>query len=246
MRSHRPSTIRTAARLAASALGLAGAAYATYAAVTWLRYGRSRPPRHWDRDDLLDHFMHDYEVVERHWLYVRAPAAITFQAATDMDLERSPVVRAIFRTREFVLRAEPDNRSEARGLLSQVLSMGWGVLAEIPDREIVVGAVTRPWEGNVTFRALPPDEFASFNEPDYVKIVWTLRADPIGDRQSVFRTETRARATDAEARRKFRLYWSAFSPGIWLIRWLSLGPLRRDAEARARMAFPRPVPDVSR
>ncbi len=187
-----------------------------------------------------------YEVVERHRLYVRAPAGITFQAAADMDLERSPVIRAIFRTREFILRAGPEARSEARGLLSQVLSMGWGVLAEIPDREIVLGAVTRPWEGNVAFRALPPDEFAIFDEPDYVKIVWTLRADPIGDSHSVFRTETRATATDAQARRKFRLYWSAFSPGIWLIRWLSLGPLRRDAEARAQRAFPRPVTDVSR
>jgi hypothetical protein len=66
-----------------------------------------------------------------------------------------------------------------------------GVLAEVPEREIVVGAVTRPWEPNVTFRAVPPDEFAAFREPDYVKIVWTLRADPIGAAESIYRTETR-------------------------------------------------------
>jgi hypothetical protein len=29
------------------------------------------------------------------------------------------------------------------------------------------------------------------------------------------------------------LYWAAFSPGIWLIRRLSLRPLQRDAERRA-------------
>ena len=28
--------------------------------------------------------------------------------------------------------------------------------------------------------ALPPDEFAAFDDPDYVKIVWNLRADPLG------------------------------------------------------------------
>jgi hypothetical protein len=107
------------------------------------------------------------------------------------------------------------------------------VLAEIPDREIVVGAVTKPWEPNVVFHALPPGEFAAFREPGYVKIVWTLRADPDGPGASVFRTETRALATDAIARGKFRIYWACFSPGIALIRRLSLGPLRREAERRA-------------
>ena len=65
-----------------------------------------------------------------------------------------------------------------RGLLAEVLSLGWGCLQKCPGREIVVGSVTKPWEANPTFRALPPDEFEAFGEPDYVKIVWTLRADP--------------------------------------------------------------------
>ena len=30
-----------------------------------------------------------------------------------------------------------------------------GGCCEIPDREIVVGAVTQPWMANVVFRALP-------------------------------------------------------------------------------------------
>jgi hypothetical protein len=50
----------------------------------------------------------------------------------------------MFRTRELVLGAEPDAVARPRGLLDQVLSLGWGVLADVPGREIVVGAVTRP------------------------------------------------------------------------------------------------------
>lgn len=96
-----------------------------------------------------------------------------------------------------------------------------------------MGAVTQPWEANVVFRPLPPGEFAVFDEPDYVKIVWTLRADPIGADVSIFRTQTRAVATDAAARAKFRRYWSFVSPGIILIRWAALKPLRADAERRA-------------
>ena len=97
-----------------------------------------------------------------------------------------------------------------------------------------MGAVTQPWEANVVFRPLPPEEFVAFHEPDYVKIVWTLRADPIGADASIFRTETRATATDATARSKFRRYWSFLSPGIILIRRASLKPLRAAAERRAR------------
>src|SRR5262249_47613425 len=94
--------------------------------------------------------------------------------------------------------------------------------------------VTKPWEPNVTFRALPPGEFAAFSEPDYVKIAWTLRADPIDRTSCVFRTETRAIATDPAARSRFRWYWAFASPGIALIRRLSLRPLKRDAERRVR------------
>jgi hypothetical protein len=104
------------------------------------------------------------------------------------------------------------------------------VLAEIPGREIVVGAVTRPWEANVTFRGMPPEPFASFAEPGFVKIAWTLRADPDASGGSIFRTETRAVATDTVARAKFRRYWAFLSPGIILIRRASLAVVKADAE----------------
>jgi hypothetical protein len=96
--------------------------------------------------------------------------------------------------------------------MAQMTSLGWGVLAEEPGREIVVGAITQPWLANVVFRALPPERFREFREPGYVKIVWTLRADPAGGSQSIFRTETRVATTDAMARKRFRWYWARFSP----------------------------------
>jgi hypothetical protein len=124
-------------------------------------------------------------------------------------------------------------------LLDQTLAMGWCILAERPGREIVVGAVTRPWEANVVFRGVRPDEFRAFNEPGYVKIVWTLRADPVSELESIFRTETRVSTTDAMARRRFRWYWARVSPGVVLIRRMSLGILKADAEGRTKVALGR-------
>ena len=115
-----------------------------------------------------------------------------------------------------------------------MLALGWVVLADVPDRALVVGAVTKPWEPNVTFRPVPADAFPTFDEPGYVRIAWTLRAEPTGVDRSLFLTETRAAATDATARARFRRYWSFLSPGIRLIRRMSLGPIKTRAEALAR------------
>lgn len=224
----------------ASAIGLATAGYTAYVGGAWLRYGHPAAPAANEADPLLDRFMRAYDVAERHSVDVAAPPDVTLAAACEQDLMALPIVRAIFKAREIVLGAEPDSSTRPRGLLPLTMSLGWGVLAEVPGREIVVGAVTQPWLANVVFRALPPDQFAAFEEPDYVKIVWTLRADHAGPDQSVFRTETRAAATDAGARAKFRWYWARFSPGIALIRRLSLAPLRADAERRAALARRQP------
>jgi hypothetical protein len=226
--------MRSAVKWAAGALGVAAGAYAGYVGMTWLRYGHPAPAAADDVDPLLDRFMPVYDVAERHHIRVAAPAEVTFAAACEQDLMALPIVRAIFKAREIVLGSEPDTTKRPRGLLAMTKSIGWGVLAEAHGREVVMGAVTQPWEANVVFHPLPPNDFVAFNEPDYAKIVWTLRADLVGTKGSTFRTETRAVATDPAARAKFRRYWSFLSPGIILIRWASLNPLRTDAERRAR------------
>jgi len=231
--------LRRALLWSAGAVGAATAAYAGYVADAWWRYGHPPAPAADDTDPLLERFMPVYEVAERRHTRAAAPAEITFAAACEQDLIALPIVRAIFKMRELVLDADPDSAIHPRGLLAMTKSIGWGVLAEVPGREVVMGAVTQPWCGNVVFRRLPPDEFAAFDEPDHVKIAWTLRADRSDPHECIFRTETRVLTTDAAARAKFRWYWSRFSPGIKLIRLISLAALRRDAERRAgRFSFP--------
>jgi hypothetical protein len=216
----------------AAGLALATAAYAGWVGAAWYRYGRRRrapgPP-----DRLLDGFMPEYDVAERHFSYIAAPPSVALLAAEETDLDASLLIRTITRARAALLGAHPDSTPRPRGLLAFTQSIGWGVLAELPGREIVMGAVTQPWMPNVVFRALPPDAFRDFRDPGYVKIVWTLRADPADPGHAVFRTETRAVATDPAARARFRWYWARFSPGIILIRRLMLIQLRKEAERRA-------------
>jgi hypothetical protein len=229
------NTMRFIAQGLATTFGIAAVAYAGYAVFAWLRYGHPETPK-WNRDTdpLLDRFMPVYDVVARHRVWVAAPPATVLSAAGEMELDRSAIVRAIFKTRALILGAEPEKRVLPRGLLAQMKALGWGVLAEVAGREIVMGTATQPWAGNVVFRTLGAEEFAAFDEPGYVKIAWTLRADSAGVRGSVFRTETRAVAIDSTARAKFRRYWALASPGIKVIRRLLDGPLKAEASRRTQ------------
>src|SRR5262245_24080436 len=133
-------------------LGLAAAGYAALVGRAWYRYGKRQPPRgRFEMDGLLDEVMPDYEVVERHAIRIAAPADIAMDAAAAVDLRQSAVARTIFNVRAFVLGARDTTEAQAAGLVAQMKSLGWSILAEIPGREVVFGAVTRPREADVVF-----------------------------------------------------------------------------------------------
>src|SRR6188474_767876 len=97
--------VRAAAKWSAIAVAVAAATYGTSVGVTWYRYGSVAPPAPEEQDSLLDRFLPRYEIVERHQIRVAAPAAVTLDAARDVDLQASPLVRTIIRAREVILRA---------------------------------------------------------------------------------------------------------------------------------------------
>lgn len=208
------------------------AAYAFYVGVTWLRYGRPQVADAAGTDQRLDRFIPTYEVAERHSIRVAAPVEVTFSAAMNCDLTKSRVTQALIKSRELILGGWVAERSAPQGFIARMKSLGWGELTEIPGREVVMGAATKPWEANVVFRAVPADCFRDFSEPGYVKIAWTFCAEPSGAHGSIARTETRVVTTDSHSRGKFRRYWAFLSPGIILIRWALLRQVKREAERR--------------
>jgi hypothetical protein len=227
-----PKFMKAGMGAAGALVGVAAASYGACAGATWLRYGRPAPAAADEADELLDRFMPTYDVVERHHLHIDAPADVTYAASTELDLQGSATIRAIFKARELAFGLADDRKGPGGGLVALTSALGWRVLTEVPGREIVVGAVTQPWIAKPVFRGLPPEQFVAFAEPGYVKILWTLRADPLGAAQSVARTETRAVATDPTARAAFRKSWACVAPGVWLIRDIALHLIKTDAEGR--------------
>src|ERR1044071_4376607 len=136
---------RLASAIVLSGAALSAAAYATCAGVTWFRYDRGKHQVNGqDVDSLLDLYIPEYEVVERHQIAVSATAATTFDAACKSDLSQSLIVSTLFKVRELALTCSTvmtnpavenarvtDQKPEAKELVSQLKAIGWAVLAEI-------------------------------------------------------------------------------------------------------------------
>ena len=225
---------KTAAQSVIVGGAMAAAGYAALVVLNRAKYGDAKVSTDVAKDSVLDRFIPEPEVAEHHQIEIQAPVDVVMSAAKSLELMTSPVIRAIFRARELALGGAPDRRTHPATLYEQMVSIGWGVLSEQAGHQIVFGAVTQPWLAAPTFRSIPADQFREFREPGFVKIVWTLRAEPIDEQRSVFHTETRVCTTDAEARERFRKYWSFVAPGVKLIRVAMLQPLRRAAEQRVR------------
>ena len=232
-----PHALKTAGQGLAVGGGLAALGYAALVAFHRTRYGRvAYTCSMGDDSKLLDRFIPSPEVVEHHRSRISAPADVVLSTAKEMDLLTSTVIRIVVKARQIVLGGQPGTPPHPRALLSQLQSIGWVVLAERTGREIVLGAVTQPWQATVVFRPIPAADFAAFREPGYVKIASTLRAEAIGAHQSMVHTETRLSTTDLQTQARFRRYWSFVAPGIKVITLSMVRSLRRSAERRAAAA----------
>jgi hypothetical protein len=178
----------------------------------------------------LDPFIPNPQVRERFHVFVEAPPVVVMEVAEEFDVQSLRVVRGIFRARERLMRSSPQAPRQPKGLRAEMLELGWAVLTERRGELLVCGATCQPWQADVRFRPLGAAEFATFSEPDQVKIAWTLEAQAEGKVRTRFVHETRAIGTDAGAREKFRRYWRWARFGIIGIRLVLLPAIRRGAE----------------
>ncbi len=210
-------------------VGAAAGAYGVYAGLAYARYGTAETDHFPTR---LDAFMPDFEVRDIHRREVRAPASVTFEAATRLSMGESPLVRGIFGLRSLPSRIQgtlPES-SPARPILEDVRALNWQELEYDPGRSVVMAAVTQPWHADVEFIGMPAEEFRTFDEPGFARIVWSIETIARGPGNCILQMETRVATTDRNSREKFRRYWALLSPGIIAIRFELLRLTKRLAE----------------
>ncbi|MEK6304040.1 MAG: hypothetical protein AABO41_25335 [Acidobacteriota bacterium] len=184
---------------------------------------------------LIDEYFPSYDVVERHRIEVNAPSNLVYDAARNLDLSDSRIVRALFRLREIPgwCRSR-HSRAQRLGLtLEDLLASGFVVLGERSEEEIVLGLVGRFWTASGGIKRVDAKAFFAFSSPGYAKAAWNFSLRETPDAVTELTTETRVLCLDNLSRRRFRLYWTLVAPFSGLIRMEALRSIKRAAESKA-------------
>lgn len=179
----------------------------------------------------LDQFTPVYHFSEVHSIRVRAPKDRVYRAIKEVTADEILLFRTLTWIRRLG-RSGPEsimNAPEHAPLLEVATRTSFLLLAEEPDREIVVGTLVaappgfRP-KGNPT-----AEDFKAIHAPGFAVAAMNFLVEEDGSSDCIVTTETRIYATDLSARQRFSVYWRVIYPGSALIRRMWLRAIKRRA-----------------
>ena len=190
------------------------------------------------QERLIDAVLREYEFREAASVTIRATPERIFDALHQISLADMPLADALIRIGDLpghlMGQINETDTPKSAPILEQIALTGNIVLAELPDQELVIGAigVFHDMRDQQPLMGLTPDAFAAFSDGRYQKLAmsWQIAG---GDKMNGYRLvmEHRTHALSEDSRRKFAAYW-------WLmIKWRSavmsrilLGVVKRRAE----------------
>jgi hypothetical protein len=187
----------------------------------------------------LDRLLPTYDRHEVHSIVVRAPAdrvMAAVQAVTAREIRLFATLNWIRGFRTARLRALGIADPVGLPVLEMAARAGFVELVH-GRREVVWSVVGRFWRVSGGRVAGVHDEgsFRAFAEPGTAKAAVDFRIEDETDASCRLRTETRILGVDAQARRRFKLYWFFVHPGSALMRRMWLRAVKRRAEAAQPM-----------
>jgi hypothetical protein len=161
-----------------------------------------------------------------------SPPERVWQAVRQEDLPQSAIVRGLFAIRTMVTRATAEDWSPPAIRIEKMTSSearpGFQILADDPPREVAVGAIGKVWRLDIPFvHVAGADEYARFAEEGFIKVAWTIRVVPLGDRHTRIALQLRVAGTDESSWQFFRRYFRLIGPGSRFIRRSLLRALAR-------------------
>jgi hypothetical protein len=106
------------------------------------------------------------------------------------------------------------------------------LLGERPGEQLALGLVGKFWRPVIQYAELDAEQYNTFAQPGWAKTVHALSVTALDDEHTMLRAEMRTVATDEQARRRFRRYWTlGVSSGAHMLVHGLLDVVREDAEA---------------
>jgi len=191
---------------------------------------------------LIDDYLPQYDVSERHGTHVAASCEATYSAIWTANLANAPVARMLL-----ALRALPGAHGRgvaglralrARGTrpitLATFQQRGFQLRAELPPTELVIGVEGKFWRPTGNLCTPPATSFRSQRAtPGTARGVWNFHLHARADGTTDLTTETRVHCADTSVRRRFLPYWYLIRPASGMIRRAMLREIRRTAEGDA-------------
>jgi hypothetical protein len=195
---------------------------------------------------VLDRLIPLPRLLETDTVDLAAPPPEVWRLLRHGNLARSPFVKALFELRTLPGRFSNDGGHDGRLQLDDLTSTkdrpGFQILGENPEHEIAVGAIGKVWHLNIPFvHVADAEAFHAFEAPDYVKVAWSIRVTPRGERDTHVEFELRVDATDDEAWRKFRRYFALIGPFSRFIRRSLLRSFERELGIPDELESERPL-----
>lgn len=185
---------------------------------------------------LIDSFAPKADATEIHRISIRASRQAVYSALWTADLGGSWVIKSLMFLRSmpaFLARRFESPPRNQKITLQTLLDSGFGLLAEEPTEEIVLGITGRFWR--------PAGNLSAFNRADFdrpvpagfARGIWNFSVNDEAQGRTILQTETRVVCGDPTSRRKFLAYWLIIRPFSGLIRLIMLRRVRLAAEREA-------------
>jgi hypothetical protein len=183
-----------------------------------------------NRMSRLEEFAPLYQFNEVHRVRIRAPRDTIYRSIKEVTAAEVTLFRALTWIRRLGRAGRESilNPPSHEPLLEVATRTGFLLLADDPERELVVGTVVIA-PGGVK-RPATPEQFKELAVPGVAKAVMNFRIEDAGGDTCLVSTETRVHATDTSAQRRFSRYWTLIRPGSGFIRRMWLRAIRRRAE----------------
>ena len=187
---------------------------------------------------LIKELMPEPDIVMRHVRGVNAPPERVWAALSTADFGKSGLISMLFALRGIpaLLMAPKETMAKLRKrtpdsalTLRQLTKAGFGLVAERPGNEIVLGVTGRFWKASAKLKPADREQFRVGPPPGEVLVAWNFLVEPAPDAHARVSTETRIKAADVDTRLTFQRYWLLVHPGSAMIRRSMLAAIAREA-----------------
>ena len=174
---------------------------------------------------LLDDYLPEYDIVERHRAVIDLPRDELWEAFQQTDFSRSFWIRFLFRLRGLAVK---------QGIpipmtFTSMERWRFKLLDAAEPEYMVIGLVGKFWTPTGHLQRIDRKSFLENSWEGFAKTAFSFEFEPLEDGSTVVATETRIQMTDEKSRRAFLRYWRVIGPFSKWIRRLMLEQIELQA-----------------